>query len=537
MCAGASLRPPFSLATKILTLQLAVVLAGVVAGALGSLWVARQQLDSQYEQRALAIAEATAAIPDVREALEPGGGGVSIQSIAEGIRKSSGASYVVVTDRGGVRYSHPNPALIGRPVDEDPSVVLAGHTYVGVQKGTLGISARGKAPIWADGEVIGMVSVGYPEERVGAQLLGELPSIAITVLVGFGLGLAGSILLGRHLKRQTFGLEPWEIAGLLEEREASLQGIREGTIATDRAGRITLANAEAQRLLGLDRDPVGLKPAQIGSPGRMRDLLAGGLSGSDQIVLAGPRMLVASRMPVVVRGEEIGHVITLRDRTELEGLAGDVPGVGQLTEALRAQAHEFSNRLHTIAGLLELGRIEEALRLIAESSGQHQDLAESLLDRIGDPVLSALLLSKVAVAGERAIELQLDDDVLAVRGALPLGPQELITVVGNLIDNALDAASAGHSDRRWVHVSIREDDAELLIRVHDSGPGVDAAHLEQVFREGFSTKARPSGRRRGLGLALVREVVRRHGGEVSVRNQGGALFTVRLPIAVAASRR
>lgn len=527
------MRRRFSLASKIFALQLAVVLAAVLAGALGGLQVTRGQLDQQYQQRALAIAQTVAADPSIRQALLSRDQSGTIEAIAEQIRRSSGASYVVVTDREGVRYSHPNRALIGQKVEENISDVLAGRTYVGLQSGSLGTSARGKAPIFDGGRVIGMVSVGYLEDRVSGALLGQLPYVAITVLIALCLGLLGSFLLSRHLKRQTFGLEPWEIAGLLEEREASLRGIREGTIATDRAGRITLANPEARRLLGLAHDPVGLKASQVAQGDRLHELLDGRLDGADQVVLAGARMLVANRMPVLVRGEEIGSVVTLRDREELEVVAGSRTGPGNLTEALRAQAHEFSNRLHTIVGLLELGRSEEAIRLIEESAGDSQDLAESLVERIGDPVLSALLLAKATVASERGLDLRLDDDLLAVSQPLPLGPQDLITVLGNLIDNALDAAAAG-PEPRWVRVSVRRLEGELEFRVHDSGGGVGADQLESVFKEGFSTKQAPGERRRGLGLTLVSGVVRRHGGTVSVHNEGGAVFTVRLPMLVAA---
>ena len=536
------MKPHLPLASKILAFQVAVVLAAVVVGGAASLWFARQRLDTQYEQRALAIAESTAAIPAIHRALLDGDSGGTVQSIAEGVRKSSGASFVVVADRHGIRYSHPNPALIGQRVDEDPSQVLAGHPYVGVQHGTLGDSARGKTPIWEGGQAIGMVSVGYQEATVGSQLGGELPGIAIIMVLALAFGLAGSILLSRHLKRETFGLEPWQIVGLLEEREASLQGIREGTVATDRDGRVTLANAEALRLLGLEQNPVGLKASQVAPPGRLQDLLSGRLPGLDQIVLAGARMLVASRMPVTVRGEIIGHVITLRDRTELESLTSDPVGATQLTDALRAQSHDFSNRLHTIAGLLELGHTEEAMRLIAESSGDRQAREESQLDRVGDPVLRALLLAKTAVAAERGIDLQLDEDGLATDSSLPLAShpleaQELITLVGNLLDNALDAAAQAPESDRWVRISLRRKNGELVVRVHDSGPGVDAAIVEQMFREGFTTKQRGSRRSRGLGLALVQQVVRRHRGEVSVRNEGGTVVTVRLPLEFAAGKR
>jgi two-component system CitB family sensor kinase len=376
-----------------------------------------------------------------------------------------------------------------------------------------------------------MVSVGFLEPPLGQRMLSELPGFATTLLPSLAIGVIASWLLAWRLKRQTFGLEPYEIAGLLEEREASLQGIHEGAIATDRDGTITLANEEARRLLSLPADCVGRKVAQVLPQGRLLRFLSGGLKDEDEVLLAGERVLVASRRAILVRGREIGHVATLRDTTELTGLARGL-GVESLTDALRAQAHEFANRLHTIAGLMQVGRPEEAMKLIAQTSGLHQELTESLLERVGDPVLGALLLAKAAIASERGIELRVSDDTMMTRS--PLHSEDLITVLGNLIDNALDAAAT--SRERWVSVSVTEQQDALVIRIHDSGPGVPEGVDGQIFQEGFSTKAGPNRKRRGFGLALVRQVARRNGGEVSVVNEGGALFTVRMPLKVAAAR-
>jgi two-component system, CitB family, sensor kinase len=233
------------LAYQILVFQVGIIVLAALVGALAAVWQAGQELDRQYEQRSLAIAQSVASNAAVQQALISGDGTGIIQSEAEAVRLSTGASYVVVTDRRGIRYSHPNQALIGKPVDENPAGVLAGQDWVGVQGGTLGISARGKAPIFNDGQVIGMVSVGFLEARVTQQLLADWPGFAVTLLLALALGVGGSLLLASRLKRQTFGLEPYEIAGLLEEREASLQGIHEGAIATDRDGTITLVNDEA----------------------------------------------------------------------------------------------------------------------------------------------------------------------------------------------------------------------------------------------------------------------------------------------------
>ena len=518
------------LAYQILVFQVAIILLSALIGAAASVWHERQDLDRHYEQRALVIAQSVASNDDVVTALIAGDPDGRIQKLAEAVRTSTGALYVVVTNREGIRYSHPNAALIGKPVGTGiPPEVLAGGTWVGIQRGSLGLSARGKAPLMRNGQVFGEVSVGYSETTVDQQLLGELPSFVTTVLLSLALGVAASILLARRLKRQTFGLEPYEIAGLLEEREASLQGIHEGAIATDRNGTITLANDEARRLLNLPADCVGRKLSQVLPQGRLLKFLSGGLNDQDEVLLAGDRVLVASRRTISVRGREVGHVATLRDSTELTGLARGL-GLDSLTDALRAQAHEFANRLHTIAGLVQLGRGDDAMKLIAQTSGLHQELTESLLDRIGDPVLGALLLAKAAVASERGIELRVSDDTVMTRSSLD--PEELITLLGNLIDNGLDAAAASPGER-WVSVSVTEQDGELVMKVHDSGAGIPEGVDGQIFQEGFTTKPGPR-RGRGFGLALVRQVAHRNGGEVTVRNAGGAEFTVHVPLKVAA---
>ena len=524
-----ALKTRLPLAYQILGFQVAIILVSALIGAAAAVWQASQELDRQSEQRSLAIAESVAENASIQQGLLNGDPDAVIQQTAERIRHSTGASYVVVTDSAGIRYSHPNPALIGQPVDENPASVLAGQPWVGVQRGTLGVSARGKAPIFANGKVIGMVSVGFLEPPLDQRLLSELPGFGTTLLPSLAIGVIASWLLASRLKRQTFGLEPYEIAGLLEEREASLQGIHEGAVATDRDGTITLANDEARRLLSLPPDCVGRKVAQVLPQGRLLKFLSGGLKDEDEVLLAGERVLVASRRAIVVRGQTIGHVATLRDTTELTGLARGL-GVESLTDALRAQAHEFANRLHTIAGLMQVGRAEEAMKLIAQTSGLHQELTESLMERVGDPVLGALLLAKAAVASERGIELRVSDDTVMTRSKVD--SEDLITLLGNLIDNALDAAAS--SSDRWVSVSVTEQRDELVFKVHDSGAGVPESIDGQIFQEGFSTKNGQNRKRRGFGLALVRQVARRNGGDVSVVNEGGALFTVRLPTKVGA---
>lgn len=523
-----------TLTGQILLLQIAIVLVTVSVGALVSWRQTSKQLDEQYGARVLAIAESVAALPSIREAFDDPEPAEAIQPLAEAIRQASNASFVVVANSDKIRYSHPNPDNIGKQLSTDPGSALDGRSYVSTETGTLGTSVRAKAPIYnLDGEVIGVVSVGILEERVTAQLRQQIPALAAFALLALLLGALGSWLLARRVKRQTFGLEPDEIGGLLEQREAVLHGIREGVIAVDPAGRVMLANDEATRLLGLDGPPEGRLVAELLPPGRLRDALGGSAADAhgadrDEVLLAADRVLVANRMPVRVREHDIGTVVTLRDRTELEGLLRELNTVRGLADALRAQAHESSNRMHTVAGLIELQHYDDALRFITQQTSLAQALSESLIERIGEPALVALLLAKSAQAGERGVQLRLAETTELVAAGGTEDPTDLVTIVGNLVDNAIDAA-ATQEGRAWVEVMIRSTTDGTLIQVHDSGPGVDADLGDELFRDGYSTKSPRSSGSRGLGLALVRQVVGRRGGNLAVRNEGGAVFTVTLP--------
>jgi two-component system, CitB family, sensor kinase len=504
----------------------AIIVLTVGAGFAVSLWQTRKQLDQEEGQQSLAIARSVASMPNVREAFFLPHPERVIDPIAERIRHRTHAAFIVVANDQGIRYSHPDKSRIGQRISTDPGIALSGNEYVGVQTGTLGRSVRAKTPVYGpSGAVIGLVSVGVLESAVTAKLISNLPVVLIPPLLGLALGILGSVLLARRIKRQTFGLEPDEIATLLEQREAMLHGIREGTIATDARGRVTLVNDEARRLLGVEGEVVGLELAEIVPAGHVREVMSGKVDEPDQIVLVDDHVLVVNRMPVSVRGKEIGAVVTLRDRTELEALMRELNDVQSLADALRAQEHEFAHKLHVLAGLIEVGRHDEAVGFIKQSSLVHQALVASIVDRVGDSILVGLLLGKAAVASERNVELRvgpetrLPDDVPNVR--------ELVTVVANLVDNALDSVSS--TGGGWIEVTIRDEEKGVSIRVQDSGPGVDPAVVDEIFRDGFTTKVATGAGRRGLGLALVSQTTRRRGGHVRVENDGGAVFTVFLP--------
>jgi two-component system CitB family sensor kinase len=517
------------LSARILASQLAIL---ALTGAIGFVLFAfaqRGELDRAYEQRALAVAQTAAAEPQIRQAMEDGGGGDIVQTVAERIRKASGASYVVVIDLHGIRHSHPDPALIGEPVG-DPIVVLDGRTHMGSDQGATGRSANGKAPLYGPtGTLVGEVSAGLPERDVLGELWRELPTFGLYAAIAVALGSAAAFMLAGRLKRSTFGLELEEIAGLLQDREAMLHGIREGVIAFDPDGRITVVNDEARTLLGLGT-ALGSTLEELLPDGRLRRALDGTLTGTDLSVLTDDHCLVVNRMPVTLHGRELGAVVTVRDRTELIGLLRELDSVRGLTDALRAQQHEFTNRMHTVAGLLDIGNHDAAYEYAVESAGAEQALTESVRERIGNALLVGLIVAKTTVAAERGVRMVLSDD--SALGEDPPHLRRLLTIVGNLLDNAIDAAAGGPppAGGREVLLSLVEAVDQVMVRVEDSGPGIPPGAAESIFEDGWSTRPDRGTARRGLGLALVHRLTQRHGGTITVSEGPGAVFTAVLPL-------
>ena len=514
------------LSTQIFAAQLLILFATMAIGFALFAHQARATLDHQYQERSVAIASTVAGMADVRECLtrstrctEP------LQDLADRVQTETGATYVVIFNRHDVRMTHPNPRMVGVKNDE-PLAVLDGHTHMGTDDGTLGLSANGKAPIWGTGgRLIGEVSVGVKETTVGGALSHQLPSYAAWFLLALAVGAIASWLLARRLKKRTFGLELDEIALLLREREATLHGIREGVIACDADDRITMVNDEARRLLGLGMTPTGGRLRDVLPEGRLLELLTRSETANDEVVLTDDFALLVNKMPVFLAGRPHGSAITLRDRTEIAGLLRELDGVRRLTDTLRAQHHEFTNHMHTVAGLIELGEHEDALAFLTDVQTDQASFADAVRERISAAPIVGLLLGKAAAAGERGVELRLTED--SWLGDTPEKVHAMTTIVGNLIDNALEAVPP---DRGRVEVEICGDEREILIQICDNGPGVPEELRDRIFLDGFTTKPAYDGLRRGIGLALVHRLVQRLGGSIEVTGTPGARFVVRLPV-------
>ncbi|MET8944767.1 sensor histidine kinase [Streptomyces sp. NPDC004542] len=521
---------PRRMFSQVLLMQVAIA-AGVAVLATG-LFLAplSKQLDQEAMRRALAIAQTTAQDPQIAKDLlsTPPTADGPVQREAERIRRATRAEYIVVMDLRGVRWSHTAPDQIGGHVSTDPGEALAGKEVMMIDSGTLGRSARGKVPLYDAGHrIIGAVSVGIAYDSVRARFIGAIPGLFAYAGGALAVGALAAWLISRRVQRQTRDLAFSDISALLAEREAMLHGIREGVVALDRAGRVRLLNDEARRLLGIGDEAVGRSPDEALGAGRTTDVLAGRVTGTDLLTVRGQRVLVANRMPT----DDGGAVATLRDRTELEQLGRELDSTRGLIDALRAQDHEHANRMHTLLGLLELEMYDDAVEFVGEVVGDHRATAEQVTEKIQDPLLAALLVGKATVAAERGAALWVSD---ATR--LPdrlIDPRGLVTVVGNLVDNALDAV-AGTPHAR-VEVELRAEARTVVLQVRDTGPGIPVEQRELVFTDGWSTKKPPAHRKRGIGLSLVRRFAERQGGSATVTEAegGGARFTVVLPEALA----
>ena len=505
---------------QLVALQLAIVLAVLTAVGVVTIRMQEAQLRDAYKSRLIGVAESVARLPSVINAFGTPAPAETIQPIAEVIRQASNVTYVVVTDKFGVRQSHPNPEEIGKHVSTDPSVPLAGDIYVGTQTGTLGESWRVKVPIFdRNGAVIGSASVGVLESTLAADLYEDLPQLFGWLVGAALLGSLGAMYISKLVWRRIYKLEPEDIAALLETRDAMLHGLGEGLVAVDADGTVVLVNDEARRLLGVGEEILGSPATASLEPGIHRLLAAG--SSTEELVLSGERILLGKVNAATVDGREVGKVLILRDRTELHAMLRDRDGALDVTQALRAQAHEFANKLHVVSGLLELGQQSKAVEFLGRSAADAGFVNRPLAAGITDDGVRALLIAKSTVCAERGIDIEVTEDSVCS----PDGTDDVITVRRELVVPPSDAAGYDST----VAVALAETPAGgRVLTVEDDGPGVPDADRQAVFEPGVTSKDTDGVNTRGFGLALVQRVARRRGGTaaVTLSDLGGARFTV-----------
>jgi len=513
---------PQSLAGQAIALQIVVIAVVVLGGSAFALLDARQDGDTAARQQVVGIATALADSPSTAAAIVSGHATQILQPVTEAVRTNTDIAFITIMSPDGTRFTHTDPAQIGGHYLGTIEPALRGETFTEVYTGTLGPSIRAIAPVRdASGRVVGLVSAGITQQTLAQRWRDQWSTIAAVSLAALALSLVGVWAIKRRLLRQTHGLRPDELRVMYEHHDAILHSVSEGLIVLG-DGRVVLANDEARRLLDL--------PSGAVTPPDLPQFLRTSNPGvRDEVHVTDARVLVVNRSSVEGTANSAkSEVVTIRDRTELQGALGELSSLQVLTDSLRAQAHEAANKLHTVVTMVEMGRPEEAVRFATDELALSQQLVDRLSDDVGEPTLVALLLGKTAQADERGIALTITEDTHLSSNArpLPLTPQEAVTVLGNLIDNAMDACD---HDEPWVEVTVSEDDEQIVLRVADSGVGMDADVFARAMQRGYSTKSTADAEHHGLGLALVHQVVTRHDGSLTTDVTYGSVVTVTVP--------
>ena len=455
-----------------------------------------------------------------------------IQLYAESVRKATGARFVVVGDHEGRRYSHPVPERIGKLMvgGDNPRALERGEAYVSKAVGTLGPSMRGKVPIFANsGKVIGVVSVGYLQETVESVTEGYLQRVLLWVFGLFLFGGIGTWLIARNVKQSIFGLEPVEIARLFRERNAILDSIREGVVAINDKGQVTMLDHEAAKILKIPPESgIGTSIESILPQTRMLEVLKSGEEQFDQEMIIGDIEVIVNRVPIWQNDRVAGVVSSFRRKDEIDRMAQELTQIQEYSEVLRTQTHEYSNKLHTLAGLIQLGSHQEALDLIGRETSGYQELLGTLAETVPEPLLSAIILGKYNRAQELRINFQLDPESRMIDIPKKINREKIVTILGNLLENALEAAQENTSGKRTVQLSMTDFGNDLIFEVEDSGSGIEDESVDLSLQHGFTTK---SGTGRGIGLSLVHENLKYLGGHLTVvrSSLGGMRFTIYIP--------
>lgn len=517
-----------SLQSKILILVLTLVVSITVM--LGGIFSYFEYNDTKEEigKRALETAEIVSRLPTIINAFYTEQPELIIQPKVEEIRRQIGAEFIVVGNTESIRYAHPDPKKIGKTMvggDNDPALI-DGESYISEAVGSLGPSLRGKAPIrGVDGEIIGIVSVGFMIEDIKSIIYNRLLKISLTSVCVLLFGVMGGIILTRNIRKDTMGFEPYEISNMFRERDAILSSIDEGIIAVDQEGKITLMNHSAKKLTGIKNERE-LTIDQVFPDIDMKRVLKDMDSLKNKEVIFYDRIFIVNTTPITEEGETIGIVISFRDKTELKELINTLSEVRKYSEDLRAQTHEYTNNLYVISGLLQLGKFNEAIDIIQTESAITKHQNKIVFEQIKDSTIQAILLGKLGLASENKIELTIDNNCYLDKVPEHIQPVQLITIIGNLLDNAIEAVKKKRNGQ--VVFSGTDLGEDVVIEVANNGEPIPNNLMERIFDKGFSTKNKKG---RGYGLSLVKETLKELHGDIIVQNQpaGGVVFSVFIP--------
>ncbi|MGF9964756.1 ATP-binding protein [Bacillus rhizoplanae] len=496
-------------------------------------YILSDSMEDQIGKRALQVAKTVASIPEIRKAFHTNHPSEVIQPIAEQIRAETGAEFIVVGNKEGIRYAHPVPDRIGEKMvgGDNEGVLKEGRSYVSRATGTLGLSVRGKVPIRDEtNKVIGVVSVGFLAEDIHEVIEKHSVPILWVAVCGLVVGIVGSVYLARGIKKLMFGLEPEEISSLYEEHSAVIQSVREGIIVIDKRGCISLVNQAACDILSLRQEEsvIGEPILQIVPNSSILEVLRTGEEQLDRQMDLNGKVVIVNRLPVKVENEVIGVVSSFRLKSEIDQLTEELSQVKTYTEALRAQTHEYKNFLYTLSGLIQLESYEEAIELIHKETALQQDFVQFIMTKLQNPWLGGIVVGFYNRARELKIDLIIDRESCLKQLPAHIDSNHVVSILGNLITNAFESVERNEENEKIINLFVTDIGDEIIIEVEDSGPGIDDKIVAHIFHKGFSTK---EGEKRGYGLAKVKELVDELHGNITIEkgDLGGALFIVALP--------
>ncbi|MFC7062391.1 ATP-binding protein [Halobacillus seohaensis] len=504
---------------KITILSFGIVLFSVLIGGIIIIGNTIESKEESLGEHAMVTGRTVANLPALKENLTESEGWKQINPMVERIRTINSSDYIVVLNMNRVRFSHPVDDKLGTlSSGKDEGPAFAEHSYTSKAKGELGVAVRSFVPVMnEDHEQIGVVIVGNLLPTIQDILLGMKSEILFVLLLTSLFGVSGSWLLARHLKEQTFRLEPHEIVQLLVERTATFQAMNEGIIAVDNEGRISIMNDKAKKILSIKGDRTHQLLERVLPDINLGDVLTSGKAEYNQELRLGSALVMSTRVPIRVEDRTIGAVMIFQDRTDVTKLAEELTGVKAFVDALRVQNHEHLNKLHTIAGLIQLDQKDQALNFVFETSQKQERLSKSLVKNLKDYSLSGLLLSKVSRGKELGIEMEIDKQSELLDYPPLLDQHDFVLVLGNLIENAFHAFDDIDREQKWIDISLYQDHQYCKISVEDNGKGV-AVEKSKVFEKGFSTKGDQGS---GIGLYLVKNIVDKGMGEINFISQKG----------------
>lgn len=487
-------------------------------------------------EKALGIAKFLADSPTILQAVEANQPDLMTHKI-ERLRSSIGAAFIVVGDKNGIRLAHPIPERLGLPMrggDNDKALQM-GLSYVSFAEGSLGKSVRGKTPIFnAKGEIIGVVSVGYLLTSIHDKVE---PFLLFLIGMALLVVLANAILsnyAAHRFQRAILGFEPEEIGRLYVELDVTLSTLREGVLSIDAEGNLRSINRSACEILGIDEKMALRKPLSHVLPDSdLTKLLITHQSEHDTELLLNGQVVVANREPLLVNGMIVGAVSSFRLKDEISELTKQLSQVREYADLLRSQTHEHRNKLNTISGLVQLGKTQDVQRLIGQETEHYQNLIQFLREAVNDPVIAGVILGKSERARELGLSLEIDDGTRLEILPSHVRSEDMVTIIGNLIDNAFEASLASDElltlEKKSIQISLTDYGQELIIEVDDQGCGLPRnVHPDTLTQRGVSSK---SASNRGVGLYLVNQLVHRYQGQLVMENKTtqGTRMTVYIP--------